>query len=471
VKEWQHKPGLTIAVFIVCTGVILSFNLWIRSLENHDYLRYAEIVREMIRSGDWVVPHLNGRIYVDKPPLTFWLIALPSSMYGTVTPLFGRLPSALSAWVAVIVVFFWARRLYGSTLSGLVSAGVLLSSYQFFFQARMAKTDMPLCLFILLSLYFFYLGYDREFGRDSGRESGPKFRGRAPLCFGLSFFFMGLGLLTKGPFGLMIPFPVIVAYLLKERRVRLLISGRFLLGYLILGLTVLPWVLLFVERVGLDRSITLMKESRALSRLAPAYFYFVQIWLQFFPWSLLIPVLGFYTWRHRRSLWRSEQSFLLLWFGILFLLLTFFKVRVSRYFLPALPPLAMMIGGMWRKKFSYFLIPFIVVILIWHGVEMIWIRKNIPSSPGMTLAGQLKPLIKRATLHGYRLDVSTLEEVNFYLDRTIPLIQKFAYRGEKGLFLMPLNVYEEFKNQSVTPALPISEFLYKEGKLVLISKE
>ena len=156
------------------------------------------------------------------------------------TPLIARLPSALSAWIGVIILFLWGKRVYGTTLSGLISGGVLLSSYQYFFQARMAKTDMLLCLFILLSLYFFYLGY-RELER------------KRYFFHGLSFFFMGLGVLTKGPFGLFIPFPIISAFLIKERQWKILVSKEFILGYVILALTVLPWVLLFIQRVGLDR--------------------------------------------------------------------------------------------------------------------------------------------------------------------------------------------------------------------------
>ncbi|MGQ9846759.1 MAG: ArnT family glycosyltransferase, partial [Bacteroidales bacterium] len=80
------KDKLIIIFFISVSGFILLFNLWGRSLENHGYIRYAEVAREMIRSGDWIVPHLNGEIYIDKPPLLFWLIALPSYIYGSVTP-------------------------------------------------------------------------------------------------------------------------------------------------------------------------------------------------------------------------------------------------------------------------------------------------------------------------------------------------------------------------------------------------
>jgi len=62
----------------------------------------------MIRSGDWIVPRYNGEVYLDKPPLLLWLIALPSYFYGSVTPFTARFPSALAAWIAVLVVVRYA---------------------------------------------------------------------------------------------------------------------------------------------------------------------------------------------------------------------------------------------------------------------------------------------------------------------------------------------------------------------------
>lgn len=460
VNEWKREEGWIIGGFILVSGLLLFLNLWGRSLENHGYLRYAEVAREMVRSGDWIVPRYNGEIFIDKPPLLFWLIAIPSAIYGSVTPLIARLPSFFAAWFGVVVLCLWTKRVYGTLQSGLISGGVLLSAYQYFFQARFAKTDILLCVFVLLSLYFFYLGY-----HDS--------RWRRYLYHGLCFGFMGLGNLTKGPFG-MIPLLILSIFLFKEKEIKRLISREFLVGYLILALTLLPWVFLFVNRVGFEQTITLIKENQILSRQAPVYFYFLQIWVQFFPWSVLLPWMSLHVWRERERIWNSDESLFLIWFILLFVLLTLFKVRASRYLLPALPPLAFIIGGIWRKKRCLFLIPFLLSLLVWHSVEVYRIRNDLTYSAGMVLAGELRPLVRNATLVGYRLDLSTIEEINFYLDRIIPVVKRNEdpsekLKGREGLILMPKEVLTEVLDRWGLPIEPIKEFRYEEERLVLVS--
>jgi len=157
--------GLNRGLLITFLGgslFILFFNLWGRTLENHDYLRYAEVAKEMIQSGDWVVPRFNGEIYLHKPPFLFWLIALPSNIFGSVTPFLARLPSAFFAWIGGIVVYLWGRKIWGGERYGLISAGVLISSHLYFWQGRIARTDMVFSVLVLLSLYFFYLRYHED---------------------------------------------------------------------------------------------------------------------------------------------------------------------------------------------------------------------------------------------------------------------------------------------------------------------
>ena len=288
---------------------------------------------------------------------------------------------------------------------------------------------------------------------------------------------MGLGNLTKGPFG-MVPLLIISVFLIKEKEARRLISKEFVVGYLILGVTSLPWVILFVDRVGLGRAITLMRENKILSRQAPVYFYLLEIWAQFLPWSLFLPFIGFHVWKERGRIWHSPESLFLIWFILLFVLLTLFKVRASRYLLPALPPVALLLGGMWKKKGQLLLIPFLASLLVWHSVEIYWIRKDLAYSPGKVLAQELQPLVRETPLIGYRLDLGAIEEINFYLDRVIPALEEMTdlsdqlSGNERRLALMPKQAYDKIRLQSGFSMAFVREFPYKEKKgrrLVLVS--
>jgi 4-amino-4-deoxy-L-arabinose transferase-like glycosyltransferase len=455
----QQKQNRIIVVFIMVTGLVLFYNLWPKSLENHGYVRYAEIAREMIRSGEWVVPHYNGEIYIEKPPLLFWLIAIPSWFYGSVTPLIARLPSALSAWAGVVVLFLWGRRVYGTIQSGLITGGLCLMSFQYFFEGRNSKADMLFCLMIVLSLYFFYLGYDTD-------------RRKSFLFYGLSFFCMGLGALTKGPVGIVIPFLIVAAFLLRERQIKILVSREFLVSYAVLAITVLPWATLFIKKVGWEQTVALVNSTQVLTRKAPVYFYFLKICGEFFPLSLMLPFLFVHLWRKRGGQLQPGESFLLIWFVLLFVLLTVFTFRASRYLLPALPPLALMAGGMGRtgsKAFIRFLAAFCLFVLIWHGVEWHRVRNNLSRSPGMVLAGEVKPVLGGATLSGYELDIGTVEELNFYLDRVMPILRETEALPGRKFVLMPEKVYRDLQARGHDSLHLLRVFHYKGERLFLIS--
>jgi len=445
-----------IAGFILVSGFVLFYNLGAKSLENHGYLRYAEIAREMIRSGEWVVPHYNGEIYIEKPPLLFWLMAIPSWFYGSVTPLIARLPSALSAWAGVVILFLWGRRVYGTVQAGIISGCLCLMSFQYFFEARNPKTDMLFCLMIVLSLYFFYLGYDTN-------------RRKSYLFYGLSFFSMGLGTLTKGPVGIVIPIMIVAAFLLKERQIKILVSREFLFGWAVFAVTVLIWVTLFINKVGWEQSIALVKSTGVMTRRAPIYFYFLKICGQFFPVSLTLPFLFLHLWRKRGERLQQGESFLLTWFVLLFVLLTLYTFRASRYLLPVLPSLALMAGGMLRKRFLHVVIVFCLFVLIWHGVEWHRVGKNLVRSPGMVLVGELRPVLGGAPLSGYKLDVNTLEELNFYLDRVTLIVKEVGQLPGKKFILMPENAYRELQAKGQGPLHLLREFAYEKERLYLIS--
>ena len=128
-------------LFCILVGVsifLFFFELGSRSLEIKDARRFAAITQEMMQDGNWLVLHKHGEIYMNKPHMLMWLIALFSSIGHQVTPLTARLPSAIAGFSSVIVVYYFS-----------------------------AFPDMLFTFFILLALFPFYLGFKRNHQMDS----------------------------------------------------------------------------------------------------------------------------------------------------------------------------------------------------------------------------------------------------------------------------------------------------------------
>lgn len=394
--------------FLVLLGgslFILFFNLWGRTLEDHDYLRYAEVSKEMIQSGDWIVPRLNGEIFLHKPPLLFWLIAILSNRHGTVTPFLARLPSAIFAWIGVIVVYLWGRNIWGGERYGLISAGALISSYLYFWQGRIARTDMVFSVLVLLSLYFFYLSYQR---------------GSVYLTC-VSFAFIGLAGLTKGPVGLLLPLSVVIIFLMRQRQLRRLTQREFLLGYFMMALILGSWLIPFLFHVGWGKALAVWQETKILTRRAPFYLYGYRIWIDFAPWSIFLPSLLYYYWGKEKN---RDEKFLTLWCFGLFFFLTLFPFRASKYLLPAFPALALLVGGFWRNRsIALFWVLFLGAIVAWHGYEFKLVQGNENRSRGILIEKELRPF-RKDIFSAYRMDIDILGKINFYGDPIIPQVNR-----------------------------------------------
>ncbi|MDB6082619.1 MAG: hypothetical protein JWN43_500, partial [Gammaproteobacteria bacterium] len=105
-ERWTY---LGLAAFV---AALWFATLSIRPLFNPDEGRYAEIPREMLAGGDWVIPHLNGLAYVEKPPLQYWVTAVALHVFGQ-GEFAARLYTALCAMGTLAVVWLLARRLEG----------------------------------------------------------------------------------------------------------------------------------------------------------------------------------------------------------------------------------------------------------------------------------------------------------------------------------------------------------------------
>ena len=279
-QRLDHRAGLYALLLLASAGLFL-INLGGPSLWDIDEGNNAEAAREMWESDNWVVPSCNYQLRVDKPALLYWLQIAAYHFFG-VNEFAARLPSALAALLAVLLTYELGRRQFGAAV-GLLAGLILASSFLFCAAAHFANPDALLNAFTVLTLLFFWIGF------DSGWRGWPLLAGASA----------GLAVLAKGPVGVLLPGAVALLFLLWSRRLRLLGNGRLLLGGLVFLLVALPWYVWvgietktdflrgFFLKHNVGRFLSPMENHRG-----PIFYYPVVLLLGFLPWSLfLLPTI------------------------------------------------------------------------------------------------------------------------------------------------------------------------------------
>jgi len=327
---FENRTALTVC-FILFFAFVFFFNLGGRTIENKDYPHFAEIGREILETGDWVIMHSNGKIYVDKPPLHTAFIALALKAFG-VTPFGGRFPAALFGLLGVLAVFYFGRRTDTKEplTAGLHAALLLLASYGYFILTRRFRNDIEYAVLFSLTLFLFYEGF-----------AAPEKR-RKVLCYGLSWLCTGLAALVKGP-AAFLPLLIIVIFLLVRRGWRQLGAGVFLGTSLVCVAVVLPYLALLVTHRDFKEFYYLLTHTTIMRRHAGLFYYIPVFIAKFFPGSVLIILAAPLLWKKRLEIKADPwKLFLLIWAGVYLVLVHCITAKVYRYLLPAFPPLAIL---------------------------------------------------------------------------------------------------------------------------------
>lgn len=312
---------------VVCAYLFLA-NLGARDFWAPDEGDFAEIAREV--HNDPVVPHLNNKPYGEKPPLFYFLTFLGHKVLSPLKDEVSmRVPTALLALGFAVFFFVTVNTIFGRKES-VLSAAILISSPLYYWQARYLQVDMAFAVFIASSmLFFFRFIYLRE-----------------KISYYVFFIFTGLAFMTKGPLAIALIFPSIFIYLLWNKDFSLLKRKETYLGALVLIIIVSPWYLAIYYREGysyLHENIIRQNLTRffdAWSHKRPFYYYFTTLPLDFFPWSLFLP-MGIYL-AFRRVKEDPGISFFLIWFVWTFLFLSLSSGKISKYMLPLLPAISVL---------------------------------------------------------------------------------------------------------------------------------
>lgn len=321
---------------VLFVALLIGSGIGLRDPWPADEPRFASLARDMVASGDWLIPRVGGDLYQDKPPLFFWLLALAYAATGSVRASF-LLPSLLAALASAVLLYDIARRLHGRA-AGLAAALTLVCSLQFLQTMRGAQIDPTLLALTTLSLWALLRHL----------VLGPDWR----LAF-TGAVAAGLGVITKGVGFL--PLLLLAIYALLRRAgwadvVCMRGGWRWMLlpaGFLLAVSAWLVPMLVHVAAVGTPELAayrdeilfqqTVERYATAWHHVKPWWFFLVEVipplWL---PASALL----FWLMPRWREDWRARRASVWLPLGWVLVVLLFFSLSPGKrgvYLLPALP--------------------------------------------------------------------------------------------------------------------------------------
>ncbi len=335
---WTHAEVRVVGVLLVAAAVLFFSGLGSGTLWDQDEARYAQAAREILRTNDPITLHINGVPWFVHPPLYMWLAAVTGWALGF-SEFSARLWSAVFGVVGVLGTYLLGRMLFGVRTAAL-GAIILMTTFQYFVQAHLAIFDVVLVAFMLLAFYSIL---------RSLRESNPRLAVWA-------FVWAGLGTLTKGPIGLLLPGLVVAAFLGVRGELH---RWREIPWHAALGVytgIALPWYLLETIRHGwpfIQAVIGYYTITRFVgvveNQSGPWWYYGPVLALGAFPWSaFLVAMIA----DHLRRVHEDGSALVLLWCGITLVFYSIAGTKLPNYILPVYPLAALGIAATWDRCLS-----------------------------------------------------------------------------------------------------------------------
>jgi 4-amino-4-deoxy-L-arabinose transferase-like glycosyltransferase len=337
------------AIVILFTLYVCYFSqLGVVGFVGPDEPRYAWIARDMAETGDWVTPRLYGKPWFEKPPLLYWGGAIFFKLLGDQPEIAARLPSAVSALLATLVLAWLAWRTCGEECARWLLL-LLPTSVGMIGFSHAAATDMPFTGMLTMAMVSAAVVL-----RLTPTDSTPILPRTPWLALLLFGFFLGLAVLAKGPAAIMLSGGAVFFWALLRKRWRDAFRLLHPVALASFSVTALPWYILcawrnpdffriFIVEHNLKRFLTL-----EFQHIQPFWYYLPVLLIAFLPWSPLVStagVIGFWRlWRTRRT---TELTCLMLaWAGFCLLFFTVSKSKLPGYILPSIPAVAFLLAKM-----------------------------------------------------------------------------------------------------------------------------
>jgi 4-amino-4-deoxy-L-arabinose transferase-like glycosyltransferase len=330
-NAWLKRSKSSRAVALFVFGW-LAATAWIRPLMLPDEGRYVGVAWEMLRSGDWLVPTLNGLPFFHKPPLMYWLTASSMSVFG-VNEWAGRSAPIFGAWLAAMSIYGLLRR-WASEREATLTLIALLSLPMMFLGSQYANLDMLVagCISATIALLA-HAALSFEAGLGYKRIVWAAYA--AAAC----------SVLAKGLIGLVLPMLVVGAWLTLRWRWRTVWALLSVPGALLFLLIAAPWFVAMQLRFDsfLDYFFVVHHFKRftlgGFNNVMPVWFFLavlILFSLPFVPWLVRL-LLRLKSGQERGG---ALLGLLVLWLLLIVIFFSIPKSKLVGYVLPSLAPLA-----------------------------------------------------------------------------------------------------------------------------------
>jgi len=330
----MQKSTINLAVLSPLIFIVMYIlPLGLRDLWSPDEIRYAEIAREMVSSGNWTVPTFNGLRYFEKPVMGHWMNAIAQVLFGE-NNFSARAASVFSTAGAALCLLLLVSR-FANRQMAWITVSIFISLFMVTAIGSYSTLDSMFSLWVTAAFSAFFFAF-------SANTSIARYQN-----YGLAGLFCGLAFLTKGFLALALPVIVVLPYLLWQKQFLPILRW----GWWVMAVAVvicLPWGLaihgaepdfwhyfFWVEHIQ-------RFAAEDAQHSAPFWYYFAYLPLAMLPWIFIAPTATRHLSKHLNV---PLIRYALLWVVIPILFFSIAKGKIVTYILPSMAPMAILLAA------------------------------------------------------------------------------------------------------------------------------
>jgi len=454
--------------------LVYFWGIWAIPTLTHNEGRRMIVVQEMLSRQNWLIPTINHEIYIEKPPLFYWLALAFALLFHSTAEWVLRLPSALGAFGFTWFLFHRVRKHLGQWVA-LFSALILITCLHFSHSARIA--EIPMILTVCCgSAVLFYFDYLNNHDRKSRLY--------------LAYLFLGLGFMAKGPVVLIFFLPPILVFGIFQKDRHALKGLLFVRGWLLFALLAFPWYLYTLLSLGREHlggviEKDIVHKVAGTSNSEPIYRYPLVLLATFMPWVLI------FAYRPKIQIKRLFSETHYAYFGYVFLvpllIMSFFSAREANYIVPILPSAAVLLGicvanffknpdNAGKDRLNSRLALGVVILMMFHFSYYVAVEPRIKKDryeAFQPVISKIRESAEHPPVYGYR---NLFYQLIYYYGQPIPKIgdqevEKMISEGEPFILLAENKYWDHLKGLSLRILIEYKPYRNKRRAIRVLKSE